>query len=59
MAFHSNSLHRDPHIPIIEVNKFDGSTPTGQVTQMEHYLSLHGIIDEFAKIRYDVLYMDP
>jgi hypothetical protein len=31
----------------------------GWVTQMEHYFSLHGITDELAKIRYDVLCLDP
>jgi hypothetical protein len=41
------------------VNKFDGSDPTGWVTQMEHYFSLHGITDELAKLHYGVLYLDP
>jgi hypothetical protein len=59
MAFHSNSLHRDPHLPRVEVNKFDGSDPTGWVTQMEHYFSLHGITDELDFFRYGVLYLDP
>jgi hypothetical protein len=40
------------------VNKFDGLDPTGWVTQMEHYFSLHGITDDLAKIRYGVLYLD-
>jgi hypothetical protein len=40
------------------VNKFDGSNPTGWVTQMEHYFSLHGITDELSKLRYGVLYLD-
>jgi hypothetical protein len=48
----------NPVFPI-EVNKFDGSDPTGWVTQMEHYFSLHGITDELAKLRYVVLYLDP
>jgi hypothetical protein len=33
--------------------------PTGWVTQMEHYFSLHGITDEMEKLHYVVLYMDP
>jgi hypothetical protein len=57
--FHSNSFHREPHVPCIEVNKFDGSDPTGWVTQMENYFSLHGITDELDKICYVVLYLDP
>jgi hypothetical protein len=59
LHFQSNSFHRDPHLPHVEVNKFDGSDPTGWVTQMEHYFSLHGITDELAKLRYVVLYLDP
>jgi hypothetical protein len=59
MAFHSNPFHRDPRLPRVEVNKFDGSDPMGWVTQMEHYFSLHGITDELAKLCYVVLYLDP
>jgi hypothetical protein len=47
-----------PRLPRVEVNKFDGSDPTGWVTQMEHYFSLHGITDDLAKLRYGVLYLD-
>jgi hypothetical protein len=43
MNLHSNSPPHDPRLPRVEVNKFDGSDPTGWVTQMEHYFSLHGI----------------
>jgi hypothetical protein len=57
--FHSNSFHREPCLPHVEVNKFDGSDPTGWVTQMEHYFSLHSITNELAKLCYDVLYLDP
>ena len=42
----------------MDVKKFDGSDPTGWVTQMEHYFSLHGIIDELAKFYYGVLHLD-
>jgi hypothetical protein len=59
LHFQSNSFQRDPRLPRVEVNKFDGSDPTGWVTQMEHYFSLHGITDELAKLRYVVLYLDP
>jgi hypothetical protein len=55
---HSNSLPHDPHLPRVEVNKFDGSDPTTWVTQMEHYFSLHGITDELTKLHYKILYLD-
>jgi hypothetical protein len=42
----------------VDVTKFDGSDPTGWVTQMEHYLSLYGITNDLAKIRYGVLHID-
>jgi hypothetical protein len=57
LHFQYNSFQRDPRLPRAEVNKFDGSDPMGWVTQMEHYFSLHGITDELAKLRYDVLYL--
>jgi hypothetical protein len=50
---------RDLLPPRIEVNKFDGSDPTCWVTQMEHYFSLHGIIDDLAKLCYVFLHLDP
>jgi hypothetical protein len=56
---HTTHFSRDLHPPRIEVNKFDGSDPTGWVTQMEHYFSLHGITDDLAKLHYGVLYLDP
>jgi hypothetical protein len=55
---HSNSLPCEPCIPKFEVNKFDRSDPQSWVTQMEHYFSLHGIIDELTKICYGIIYMD-
>jgi hypothetical protein len=39
------------------MNKFEGSNPTGWVTQMEHYFSLYGITDEFSKLQYGVLHL--
>jgi hypothetical protein len=55
----SNPFHRDPRLPRVEVNKFDGSNPMGRVTQMEHYFTLHGNTDELDKLCYGVLYLDP
>jgi hypothetical protein len=42
----------------MDVTKFDGSDPTGWVTQMEHYFSLYNITDDLAKLRYGVLHLD-
>jgi hypothetical protein len=42
----------------VDVTKFDGSDPTGWVTQMEHYFSLYGITYDLAKLRYGVLRLD-
>jgi hypothetical protein len=60
---HSHTLQnhhfqRDLCLPRVDVTKFDGSDPTGWVTQMEHYFSLYGIIDDLAKLRYGVLHLD-
>jgi hypothetical protein len=40
------------------MNKFDGSDPLGWVTQMEHYFSICGIMDDLCKLKVGVLYMD-
>jgi hypothetical protein len=42
----------------VDVTKFDGSNPTGWVTQMEHYFSLYDITDDLAKLWYGVLHLD-
>jgi hypothetical protein len=42
----------------VDVKKIDGSDPTGRVTQMEHYFSLHGITYELDKLHYGVLHLD-
>jgi hypothetical protein len=42
----------------VDVTKFDGSDPTGWVSQMEHYFSLYGITNKLAKLRYGVLHVD-
>jgi hypothetical protein len=61
----SHSHNYQPHhfqcdlrLPRVEVTKFDGSDPTGWVTQMEHYFSLCGITDDLAKLQYGVLHLD-
>ena len=59
MTFHSNPLTSDLRLSKVEVNKFDGSDPIGWVTPMEHYFSLHGIIDDLIKLHFDVPYLDP
>jgi hypothetical protein len=56
--FHPHHFQRDLRLPHVDVTKFDGSDPTSWVTQMEHYLSLYGIIDELNKLRYGVLHLD-
>jgi hypothetical protein len=56
--FQPHHFQRDLRLPHVDVTKFDGSNPTGWVTQMEHYFSLYGITDELAKLRYGVLHLD-
>jgi hypothetical protein len=56
--FQNHHFQRDLHLPRVDVTKFDGSDPTGWVTQMEHYFSLYGITDDLAKLRYGVLHLD-
>jgi hypothetical protein len=60
---HSHTLQnhhfqRDLRLPWVDVTKFDGSDPTGWVTQMEHYFSLYNITDDLAKLQYGVLHLD-
>jgi hypothetical protein len=57
-AKHSSNFQHDLWLPQVDVTKYDGSYPTGWVTQMEHYFSLYGIIDDLAKLRYGVLHLD-
>jgi hypothetical protein len=45
-------------VPKVEMHKFDGSNPTGWVSQMEHYFSLHDIRDDETKLHVGVLYLD-
>jgi hypothetical protein len=57
-SFQPHHFQRDIHLPRVDVTKFDGSDPTGWVTQMEHYFSLYNITDDLAKLRYGVLHLD-
>jgi hypothetical protein len=59
MGLHSNPFVHDLCLPKVDVNKFDGSDPTGWVTQMEHYFSLHGITNDLMKLCVNVLYLYP
>jgi len=47
------------HSPKVDLYKFDGSDPSGWVTQMEHYFALQGIDDDTMKLRIGILYLDP
>jgi hypothetical protein len=52
---HSHTLknhhfQHDLRLPRVDVTKFDGSDPTGCVTQMEHYFSLYNITYDLAKL---------
>jgi hypothetical protein len=57
-SFQPHHFQRDICLPRVDVTKFDGSDPTGWVTQMEHYFSLYNITDDLAKLRYGVLHID-
>jgi hypothetical protein len=57
-TFQHQHFQRDIRLPRVDVTKFDGSDPTGWVTQMEHYFSLYDITDDLAKLRYGVLHLD-
>jgi hypothetical protein len=56
--FHNHHFQHDIRLLQVDVTKFDGSDPTGWVTQMEHYFSLYGITDDLAKLQYGVLHLD-
>jgi signal recognition particle GTPase len=56
--FQHHHFQRDLHLSWVDVTKFDGSDPTGWVTQMEHYFSLYDITDDLAKLWYGVLHLD-
>jgi hypothetical protein len=53
-SFQPHHFQRDIRLPQVDVTKFDGSDPTGWVTQMEHYFSLYNITDDLAKLQYGV-----
>jgi hypothetical protein len=56
--FQPHHFQCDLRIPHVDVTKFDGSDPTGWVTQIEHYFSLYDITDELAKLCYGFLHLD-
>jgi hypothetical protein len=56
--FHNHHFQRDLRLPRVDVTNFDGSDPTGWVTQMEHYFSLYDITDELDKLWNGVLHLD-
>jgi hypothetical protein len=56
--FQHHHFQHDLRLSRVDVTKFDGSDPTGWVTQMEHYFSLYDIRDDLAKLRYGVLHLD-
>jgi hypothetical protein len=57
-SFQPHHFQRDIRLSRVDVTKFDGSDPTGWVTQMEHYFSLYNITDDLAKLWYGVLHLD-
>jgi hypothetical protein len=56
--FQHHHFQCDLHLQWVDVTKFDGSDPTGWVTQMEHYFSLYDITDDLAKLLYSFLHLD-
>jgi hypothetical protein len=56
--FQNHHFQCDLLLPWVDVTKFDGSDPTGWVTQMEHYFSLYGITADLAKLWFGVLHLD-
>jgi hypothetical protein len=56
--FQPHHFQHDLRLSWVDVTKFDGSDPTGLVTQMEKYFSLYVITDDLAKLQYGVLYLD-
>jgi hypothetical protein len=57
-SFQPHHFQWDIRLPRVDVTQFDGSDPTGWVTQMEHYFSLYNITDDLAKLRYGRLHLD-
>jgi hypothetical protein len=49
-TFQHHHFQHDPCLPRVDVMKFDGSDPTGWVTQIKHYFSLYGITDDLTKL---------
>jgi hypothetical protein len=57
-SFQPHHFQRDIRLLQVDVTKFDGSDPTGWVTQREHYFSLYNITYDLAKLWYGVLHLD-
>jgi hypothetical protein len=56
--FQSHHFQSELRLLWVDVTQFDGSDPTGWVTQMEHYFSLYDITNDLVKLRYGVLHLD-
>jgi hypothetical protein len=56
--FHDNQHHMWHLFHNVDLNKFVGFGPTRWVTQIEHYFSLQGIIDDLMKLKVVVLYLE-
>jgi hypothetical protein len=56
--FQPHHFQRDLRLLHVDMTKFDGSNPTGWVTQMEHYFFLYDNTDDLAKLWYGVLHLD-
>jgi hypothetical protein len=57
-TFQPHHFQCDIRLSRVDVTKFDGSDPTGWVTQMEHHFSLYEITNDLAKLWYGVLHLD-
>jgi hypothetical protein len=56
--FQHHHFQHDLCLSQVDVTKFDGSDPTGWVTQMKNYFSLYDITDDLAKLLYGVLHLN-
>jgi hypothetical protein len=57
-TFENHHFQCDIRLPWADATKFDGSDPTGWVTQMEHYFTLYSITNDLEKLWYGVLHLD-
>jgi hypothetical protein len=56
--FQNHHFQHDLRLLQVDVTKFDGSNPTGWVTQMEHHFSLYDITYDLKKLWCGVLHLD-